>query len=155
MSSEDATGYSVAAVVISAIGGVVVAVVSVWVVSMLWGGGDAVLWEQLFRVGPTIEGGGIGSDWVNGNTIPALDFLIAITHAADVILGVFILILLFIHWASFRRLAGQMREPTQGRGEGVAADGGTQQVEGRNDREEWTGEGNSGQERSVEGGERE
>ena len=125
MSSEDATSYSVAAVVVSAIGGLVVAIVSVWAVSVLWGASGAVLWEQLFRVGPTIEGGGIGTDWVNGNTIPALDFLIAITHAADVILGVFILVLVFIHWASFRRLAEQMREPTQGRGEGVAADGGT------------------------------
>jgi hypothetical protein len=126
MSSEDSAGYSAAAVVVSAIGGFVVAVVSVWAVSMLWGGGGAVLWEQLFRVGPTIKGGGIGTDWVTGNTIPALDLLIALTHAADVILGVFILILVFIHWASFRRLAGQMKEPAQGRGETVAADGGTE-----------------------------
>jgi hypothetical protein len=135
MSSEDSAGYSAVAVVISAIGGLIVAFVSVWAVSVLWGGGDAVIWEQLFRVGPTVEGGGIGTDWVAGNTIPALDFLIALTHAADVILGVFILVMVFIHWASFRRLAGRMRESPDGSSEGIATDGGTERMAVSNDGE--------------------
>jgi hypothetical protein len=151
MSSEESTGYSAVAVIISAIGGIIVAFVSVWIVSFLWGGGDTVIWEQLFRVGPTVEGGGIGTDWVNGNTIPALDFLIAITHAADVILGVFILLMVFIHWASFRRLAGQMRGTTPAGGsEEVAADGGTKQMEGNGEQEqpmEMNGEGENGGDR--------
>jgi hypothetical protein len=127
---SDDGGYSAVAVVVSAVVGIVVAVGSVWVVSVLWGGGQVTLWEQLFRVGPTVQGGGIGADWTSGNTIPALDFLIAITHAADVLLGVFILVLVFLHWASFRRLAGMMRGPGSGeRAEGVATDGGHATVE--------------------------
>jgi hypothetical protein len=122
---SDDGGYSAVAVVVSAVVGIVVAVGSVWVVSALWGGGQVTLWEQLFRVGPTVQGGGVGADWTSGNTIPALDFLIAITHAADVLLGVFILVLVFLHWASFRRLAGMMRGPGGGEhAEGVATDGG-------------------------------
>ena len=123
MSTEK--GYSAIAVVVSALIGIVVAVGSVWAVSVLWGGSGSTLWEQLFRVGPTVQGGGVGADWTSGNTIPVLDFLIAITHAADVLLGVFILVLVFLHWASFRRLAGMMRGPGSGeRAEGVATDGG-------------------------------
>jgi hypothetical protein len=122
---SDEAGYSAIAVVVSALAGIVVAIGSVLAVSMLWSGSGVTLWEQLFRVGPTVQGGGIGADWTSGNTIPALDFLIAITHAADVLLGVFILVLVFLHWASFRRLAGMMRGPSSGeRAEGVATDGG-------------------------------
>ena len=122
---SDNAGYSAIAVAVSALVGLVVAVGSVWAVTVLWGGSQVTLWEQLFRVGPTVQGGGVGADWTAGNTIPALDFLIALTHAADVLLGVFILVLVFLHWASFRRLAGMMRGPGRGsRAEGVATDGG-------------------------------
>ena len=67
----------------------------------------------------------VGADWVAGNTIPALDFLIALVHAADVIMGVFILFMVFLHWASFRRLAARMRQSGAERTSGVATDGGT------------------------------
>lgn len=119
--SDDSTVYSGIEVVISAIIGIVVAVGSVWWVS------SAGQWERLFRDSPTVEQGGIGADWIAGNTIPVLDFLIAITHAADVLMGAFILLIVFIHWGAFRRLAGKMRqqgsEETAGTG-AARADGG-------------------------------
>ncbi|MFB6103351.1 MAG: hypothetical protein ABEJ73_12415 [Haloplanus sp.] len=115
----ETSSYSPTAVLISAVGGLILAIVSVW-----WAAGTAVFYEGLFRVSPTVEGGGVGADWVAGNTVPALDFLIAFIHAADVLLGLFILLLVFIHWGAFRRLADQMQQPSEERGEAVATDGG-------------------------------
>ena len=118
---EDAATYSRTAIVASAVVSVAVTAVLAWVAS-----GFGVFYEGLFRVGPTVEDGGVGADWVAGNTIPALDFLIALVHAADVIMGVFILFMVFLHWASFRRLAARMRQPGEAReASGVATDGGT------------------------------
>lgn len=121
--AEDApeiTGYRRWQVYVSAAVALVASFAIVWFVS---GVGSSL--EQLFRVSPTVEGGGIGTDWLVGNTIPALDFLIALTHAADVIMGVFILVIVFIHWGSFRRLASRMRQPDQEGADALAADGGT------------------------------
>lgn len=116
-----ATPYSRGAVVGSAIVGLAVAFLAV-----TWAAGSAVFHEELFRTAPTVERGGIGSDWVIGNTVPALDFLIALVHAADVIMGVFILVMVFVHWASFRRIAARMQAPGGAREPGeVAADGGS------------------------------
>jgi len=116
----ETSGYSKVSVVISAIAGLALAVVSVW-----WAAGTAVFYEGLFRVSPTVAGGGIGTDWVVGNTVPWLDFLVAIIHAADVLMGLFILLMVFIHWAAFRRLAGRMQQPDEGTTtEAVATDGG-------------------------------
>jgi hypothetical protein len=115
----ETSGYSPASVAISAVGGIVLALVSVW-----WAAGTAVFYEGLFRVSPTVEGGGIGTDWVVGNTVPWLDFLIAFIHAADVLMGIFILLMVFIHWGAFRRLASRMQQPGEERREAVATDGG-------------------------------
>lgn len=123
---EDAATYSRTAIVVAAAVSLVVTAVLAWVAS-----GFGVFYERLFRVGPTVEDGGVGADWVAGNTIPALDFLIALVHAADVIMGVFILFMVFLHWASFRRLAARMRQPGEAReGSGVATDGGTDPTTG-------------------------
>jgi hypothetical protein len=115
----ETSGYSKVSVAISAIVGLVLAVVSVW-----WAAGTAVFHEGLFRVSPTVAGGGIGTDWVVGNTVPWLDFLVAVVHAADVLMGLFILLMVFIHWAAFRRLADRMQQPGEGTTEAVATDGG-------------------------------
>lgn len=115
-------GYTQWQVAISAVVGVAVSVLLVW-----WVSGYTVSVESLYRVSPTVSDGGVGSDWVGANTIPALDFLIALIHAADVILGVFVLVLFFTHWAAFRRLAARMRQPGEEVAEGVAADGGSPQ----------------------------
>ncbi|WP_224333917.1 hypothetical protein [Haloprofundus halobius] len=98
--------YSGLAIAVNAIIALVVTAVVVW-----WVSGFAYNAEALFRVGPTVEGGGIGADWSVGNTIPALDFLIAFIHAADVLMGIFILVMVFVHWGAFRRLASRMRQP--------------------------------------------
>ncbi|MDT3436486.1 hypothetical protein [Haloarcula sp. 1CSR25-25] len=116
----DVNGYSRVSVLISTIVGLAVAALAV-----VWAQGFRIGYESLYRVNPSVEGGGIGSDWVFGNTIPALDFLIALIHAADVIMGAFILVMVFIHWAAFQRLAGQMRDPGEDVSEAVAADGGS------------------------------
>jgi len=115
----ETSGYSRVSVVISAIVGLALAVVSVW-----WAAGTAVFYEGLFRVSPTVQDGGIGADWVAGNTVPWLDFLVAVVHAADVLMGLFILLMVFIHWAAFRRLAARMQGPGEERSEAVATDGG-------------------------------
>ncbi|GGO00554.1 MULTISPECIES: hypothetical protein [Haloarcula] len=119
--TPEVSGYARSHVAISAVVGLLVAGLSVW-----WAQGFDVFYESLYRVNPSVEGGGIGSDWVFGNTIPALDFLIALVHAADVLMGAFILVMVFLHWAAFRRLADRMRQPGEERGEAVAADGGEQ-----------------------------
>lgn len=121
----ETAGYERWQVWVSAAVGLLVAIISVW-----WASGFAVFYETMFRVGPTVEGGGIGTDWVVGNTNPFLDFLIALTHAADVIMGLFILLMVVIHWGAFRRLAARMRQPGESGPESepddtVAADGGT------------------------------
>jgi hypothetical protein len=123
--SDDAGGLSEGlAVLISAIVGIVVALVAVWYVTGLGGAST----ENLYRIDLTTGGGeltGVGADWTAGNTDPLLDLLVALTHAADVLMGVFVLLILFIHWGSFRRLASRMQEPQQSTSEeGVAADGG-------------------------------
>jgi hypothetical protein len=116
----ETSGYGRVPVLVSGAVGVVVSVLLVW-----WASGFAVFYEELFRVAPTVQDGGVGADWVAGNTIAWLDFLVALTHAADAIMGLFILFMVFLHWAAFRRLAGQMRQPGEGGAEGVATDGGT------------------------------
>lgn len=112
------------AVTISAIVGLVVATLVTWLASSMWG----VFFEELFRINPVIGGGqpGVGADWVAGNTMTSLNFLISLTHAADVLMGLFILLMVFIHWGAFRRLAAQMRQPgeTYRSDESVATDGG-------------------------------
>jgi hypothetical protein len=123
MSTEDlpeTSSYGRIQVLISAVIGIVVAFASV-----AWAAGNAVWYENLFRVSPTVSGGGVGSDWLAGNTIPTLDFLIAFVHAADVLMGIFILLMVFIHWAAFRRLAARMQQPGEASGPEVVADGGS------------------------------
>lgn len=111
---------------VSAAAAVVVTAIVVW-----WSSGFGAFYETLFRVGPTAEGGGVGTDWVVGNTIPALDFLIALIHAMDVIMGVFILFMVVIHWAAFRRLADRMQRPGEADGRTTVADGGEAPPGGR------------------------
>ncbi|MFA1610016.1 hypothetical protein [Halobellus rubicundus] len=120
-------GYEAWQVYLSALVGVAVAALSIW-----WASGFGPFYETLFRVGPTATGPsrGVGADWVAGNTIPSLDFLVALVHAADVLMGLFILLMVFLHWAAFRRLANRMRQPDETGGEAVAADGGTTGGEG-------------------------
>lgn len=122
----DVSGYGRSRVVISALVGLVVTGIAYW-----WAQNFYVGVESTSRVGPTVESGGIGSAWVSGNTEPLMDFLIALIHAADVIMGAFILLMVFLHWAAFRRLADQMRQPGEGSAEAIAADGGsTEQASG-------------------------
>jgi amino acid transporter len=116
----EVNGYSRVSVLVSAVVGLAVAGLA-----LFWAQGFRLGYESLYRVNPSVEGGGIGSDWVFGNTLPALDFLIALIHAADVIMGAFILVMVFIHWAAFQRLAGQMRDPGEDVSDAVAADGGS------------------------------
>jgi hypothetical protein len=130
-----------AAVAVAAVVALAATVLVYWWIGG-WAGNE-VFFEDLFRVAPTVEGGGVGADWVAGNTIPILDALIAIVHAADVLMGVFILGILFIHWAIFRRLADRMRPPASTRSSGtVATDGG----------ERTTGDGQLERKDSEQGG---
>jgi hypothetical protein len=123
---DDARGISEGvAVLVSAVVGFVVAFASIWVVNGLESD-----FETLYRVNPTVEGGGVGTDFVAGNTDPTLDALIVAIHAIDVVMGVFILLILFIHWAAFRRLGARMQPPKEAGAGGVAADGGEPQTEG-------------------------
>ncbi|MFB6096693.1 MAG: hypothetical protein ABEJ74_04835 [Haloferacaceae archaeon] len=119
MSDEmpETSGYGRTVIAINAVIAVVVSYLLVW-----WASGFAVATESLFRIQPTVQGGGVGTEWVLGNTAPLFDALIAITHAADFLLGLFILLMVFVHWGAFRRLASQMRQP----GEEMATDGGEQ-----------------------------
>ncbi|ADB61228.1 hypothetical protein Htur_2350 [Haloterrigena turkmenica DSM 5511] len=89
--------------------------------------GRAPFFEDVMRVRPTIEGGGVGADWVVGNTGPILEAAITLVHLADVVMGIFILLMVFIHWAAFRRLATRMRPPagsSRARESAAATDGG-------------------------------
>jgi len=114
-------GYPRAAIAINALIALAVTALILW-----WAADFAVFYEELFRIQPIAEGAnaGVGSDWTAGNQIAWLDFMIAITHAADVIMGVFILFMVFLHWGAFRRLAGRMRHPGDSDSSAVAADGG-------------------------------
>ncbi|WP_265111913.1 hypothetical protein [Halosolutus halophilus] len=88
---------------------------------------QAPFFENVLRVRPSVEGGGVAADWVVGNTEPVLEWLIVLVHFADVVLGIFILVILFIHWAAFRRLAARMQPPgtrTRTRETAAATDGG-------------------------------
>lgn len=106
---DDTRGLSEGlAITISAVVGLVVALVTTWLANSWW----HVFYEQLYRVRPTVEGGGVGADWVASNTEPWLNVLISLTHFADVLMGLFILVMVFIHWGAFRRLAGRMRTST-------------------------------------------
>ncbi|KYH27884.1 hypothetical protein HAPAU_05590 [Halalkalicoccus paucihalophilus] len=105
---------------ISAVLALALAVGSVWLIGV-----RAIQFEALQRVRPTVEGGGVGTGWVQGNTEPILNWLITLIHLADVVMGVFILVMVFVHWIAFRRLAARMRPPDAPRrsGEAVATDG--------------------------------
>jgi hypothetical protein len=117
--------YGRTAVAVSAVVGVLAALLSYW-----WAQAQAVSTETLFRARPTIEGGGVGADWNAGNTEPLFDAMIALVHAADVIMGVFILVMVFVHWAAFRRLATRMRRPGEGpEPETAVVDGGREVTE--------------------------
>lgn len=104
----------------SAVLALVVSIASVWLIGV-----RAIHFEALNRVRPTVEGGGVGSGWIQGNTEPALEWMITLVHFADVIMGVGILVMLFVHWIAFRRLAARMRPPGVSRQsrEAVATDG--------------------------------
>ncbi|WP_435062480.1 hypothetical protein [Halobaculum sp. EA56] len=114
-------GYPRTWIAVNAVIAVAVTALILW-----WAADFAVFYEELFRIQPVAEGAnaGVGSDWTSGNQIAWLDFLIAVTHAADVIMGVFILFMVFLHWGAFRRLAGRMRQPGESGSSTVAADGG-------------------------------
>ncbi|ADJ16368.1 hypothetical protein [Halalkalicoccus jeotgali] len=104
----------------SAVLALALAVGSVWLVGV-----RAIQFEALQRVRPTVEGGGVGTGWIQGNTEPILDWLITLVHLADVLMGVFILVMIFIHWIAFRRLGARMRAPdAPRRSDAVATDGG-------------------------------
>lgn len=132
--SDEDTGYSTLAVLVSAVVGALVTALAYVLVQT-----QGTLVENLYRVQPTIEGGGVGSDWAAGNTDQMLELLIAFIHVADVVMGLFILVIVFVHWAAFRRLAARMRAPgeaateevppaerdtREGAGESAAAGGG-------------------------------
>lgn len=115
---------------VSGVLALIISVGSVWLIGV-----QAVHFEALNRVRPTTEGGGVGAGWVEGNTLPALDWMITIIHFADVIMGIGILVVLFIHWIAFRRLAARMRQPgaprQQRTDETVATDGGETESAGK------------------------
>ncbi|MFC7166194.1 hypothetical protein [Halospeciosus flavus] len=109
------------AVLVSAVVGFAVAIGVTWYVS----GPADTFYEAIFRIGPTVEGGGVGADFVVGNTMPSLKLLIDVIHFVDFAMGFFILLMLFIHWGAFRRLAARMQPPAGE--ETVATDGGENQ----------------------------
>ncbi|AEN04989.1 hypothetical protein [Halolamina sp.] len=113
-----ARSYSRAVIAVNAVVSAVVALGLVWLVN-----GYTIFYERLFRVQPTVEGGGIGADWVSGNEIGWLKIMVDAIHIVDIVLGVFILLMVFIHWGAFRRLASRMRQPGENR---LAADGGVE-----------------------------
>lgn len=112
-----ASSYSGTVVAVNAVISVAVALGLVWIVS-----GFNVFYERLDRVSPTVDGGGIGTAFTAGNETGWLVFMVEAIHAIDVIMGLFILVMVFIHWGAFRRLANRMRQPAESR---VAADGGS------------------------------
>lgn len=125
----ETSDYSRLSIAVNAVVAVAITVVVLWLAS-----GFAVNFEALFRVSPTVEGGGVGASWESGNDIGWLVTAIKIVHLADVVMGAFILLMVFIHWGAFRRLAAQMRPPGGARAarEGAVTDGG--RVDGDEDR---------------------
>ncbi|SEO67943.1 hypothetical protein SAMN04487948_104139 [Halogranum amylolyticum] len=117
----ETSDYSRLSIAVNAVVAVAVTVVVLWLAS-----GFAVNFEALFRVSPTVEGGGIGANWETGNEIGWLVAAIKIVHLADVVMGAFILLMVFIHWGAFRRLASQMQPPGGARTarDGAVTDGG-------------------------------
>ncbi|NIB99120.1 hypothetical protein [Halobacterium sp. R2-5] len=104
---DDARGISEAlAVAVSAVVGIVVAAASVW----FFGSTFDTSFETLYRVNPTVEGGGVGADFAAGQADPLFGALITVIHAVDVLMGVFILVMVFVHWGAFRRLGARMRD---------------------------------------------
>ncbi|SEW14893.1 hypothetical protein [Natrinema salifodinae] len=107
---------------VSAIAGVAAAVGGVWLF-------QGPVYQTVLRVRPTVAGGGVGSGWVAGNTEPLINALLTVIHFADVIMGIFIILMVVIHWAAFRRLADRMQPPASAgtsadRDAEVATDGG-------------------------------
>jgi len=114
-----ARSYSRAVIAVNAVVSTIIALALVWVVN-----GYNIFYERLPRVQPTVEGGGIGANWVAGNQDFWLGLMIDAIHLIDIVMGVFILLMVFIHWAAFRRLAARMQGPGEERSEAVATDGG-------------------------------
>ncbi len=107
---DDARGISEAlAVAVSAVVGIVVAAASVWFLGSTFD----TSFETLYRVNPTVEGGGVGADFAAGQADPLFGALITVIHAVDVLMGVFILVMVFVHWGAFRRLGARMRDHDQ------------------------------------------
>jgi amino acid transporter len=119
-----ASSYSGTVIAVNAVISVVVALGLIWVVN-----GFDIFYERLDRVSPTVEGGGIGTAFAQGNEIGWLVFMVEAIHAVDVLMGIFILVLVFIHWGAFRRLANRMRQPGESR---VATDGGSSTADADN-----------------------
>ena len=94
------------ALAVSLLFGVALAVGSILLVSWL-----DPSFEGLLRVRPTVTGGGVGAGWTAGNADFWLNLMITLVHLADVVMGVFILLMVFVHWAAFRRLAARMQPP--------------------------------------------
>ncbi len=113
-----ASSYPRALIAVNAAVSVVIALGLVWVVS-----GFNIFYEALPRVSPTVEGGGIGANWVSGNEIAWLKILVDAIHLIDIVMGLFILLMVFIHWGAFRRLASRMRQPGE---QELTTDGGVQ-----------------------------
>ncbi|MFW5938884.1 MAG: hypothetical protein ACOCQU_00360 [Halolamina sp.] len=105
-----ASSYSGTIVAVNAVIAVAVSLGAVWVVN-----GFNVFYERLDRVSPTVEGGGIGTAFAEGNEIGWLVFMVEAIHAIDVLMGLFILVMVFVHWGAFRRLASRMRQPGESR----------------------------------------
>lgn len=107
-----------------AVFGLALATGSVWFFSS-----RGVWHEAVLRVHPTLSGGGVGASWEAGVTNAVLTFMIDLIHVADVVMGVFILLLMLIHWTAFHRLAGRMRPPegAESRTDAAVADGGEPQ----------------------------
>jgi uncharacterized membrane protein YqhA len=119
---NDARSYSRVVIAVNAVISVVVALGLVWVVN-----GFNIFYERLFRVQPTVDGGGIGANWAAGNQDQWLGLMIDAIHLVDIVMGAFILLMVFIHWGAFRRLASRMRQPGEGQ---LATDGGTEETGG-------------------------
>ena len=116
-----ASSYPRAVIAVNAAISVVVSLALVWVVN-----GYNIFYEELFRVQPTVEGGGIGANWVAGNQIGWTKIMVDAIHLIDIVMGAFILLMVFVHWGAFRRLASRMQQP----GETLATDGGSADPEG-------------------------
>jgi len=113
-----------AAFYISGVFGLVLATASVWYV------GERALWfEALWRVRPDVSGGGVGADWEAGLELVALNWAIDLIHYADIVMGTFILLMVFIHWAAFLRLGDRMQPPASRETDtgAVATDGGEEE----------------------------